>query len=294
MTLSVPSKHRVFSALGFAITLFCSALATSCGPSSQAKLNIIGGETVQSDDPLARHAAALVNRDGTVKCTVTPVGPNVFATAAHCIFGRDLKGWKIQTGTTAGDGEELPVESSIVHRDFSSGLLYSAHPETAPNDIALIQTRSPSAGTIPVPIIRGVTRLKLNVPFDITVAGYGRTSGASATSKGVLQKVRLTVTHVDDNLHEFTAQGVDGKMGCHGDSGGPAFYRDGKTEVLIGLVSRGDNSCESGTTIFTDVIDFVPFISDSLKEFNLRQQAEFPDHGSKDSTAESATSRGVR
>jgi secreted trypsin-like serine protease len=255
-------------------TLSAAFVMTSCGQASKSYTDIIGGQTVKSGDPIAKHVAALVNDEGTVKCSVTPISESVFMTAAHCVYGRRLDGWMIQTGLVAGKGESLPVAGTIIHHDFAAGLLYSAHPASAPNDIALIQTSSPSAGTIPVPIIRGIARQELTTPFEVTVAGYGRTVGQLSESKGVLQKVRLKVTETDSNLHEFTSEDGEGRMGCHGDSGGPAFYGEGRSIALIGIVSRGDNSCEAGATIFTDVVEFLPFINESIKGFNLRHQAQ--------------------
>jgi secreted trypsin-like serine protease len=259
--------------LGWCVAV--SALS-SCGRDQASKLDIIGGQAVKPSDPIAHYIGALVSRDGAVKCTVTPIAESTFATAAHCVYGRDLEGWSIQTGLVIGKGESLDIDQTMIHRDFSGNSLYSAHPVSAPNDIALIHTRSPSAGTIPVPIIRGIKRQELTTPFTITVAGYGRTDGQLIESKGVLQKVKLTVTQTNRDLHEFTSEDADGRMGCHGDSGGPAFYEDAGKLFLIGITSRGDHPCKVGATIFTDILDFSTFIKDSLTQFNLEQHGQAP------------------
>ena len=272
------NKTSLVGRLLITAALSVSAMFASCDRSPQSKLDIIGGHAVQADDPIAQSAAALINNDGSVQCTVAPIRENVFVTAAHCVYGRNLEEWTIHTGLKAGDGETLAIQSTIIHSQFASGLLYSSHPDVAPNDIALIQTTAPSAGVIPVPIIRGIVRQSLIEPFEVVIAGYGRTLGQSRQSNGVLQKTRLTITQTDSDRHEFSSDDAHGKMGCHGDSGGPAFYQDGRTLVLIGIVSRGDNACTKGKTIFTDVADFSSFISDGITRLNISQQSIAGDH----------------
>jgi hypothetical protein len=258
----------------------------SCQVSDQSKLKIIGGTPVRSDDPIARRVAVLMDQDQSVICTVTPLTQSVFVTAAHCIHGREIGGWTIQTGLNANerskqnDGdqslkssfkpESLGIERTMLHSLFAPNLLYSLEPTEAPYDIALIKTSEPSAGTIPVPILRNRPERPLPTPLPIVIAGYGRTIGPDASSKGVLQKASLNINKFNTAVDEFTSTDLDGKMGCHGDSGGPAFYIEGTSISLIGIVSRGDGTCRKGTTVFTDLTQFWPFITEAEESLNFQ------------------------
>jgi secreted trypsin-like serine protease len=248
----------------FLIALFVIA----CGSDQKSDLKIIGGEAVSPDDPIAQSAAALVSPDGKVRCTVVPISAKVFITAAHCVYGRpDYKAWSIVTGTEVHSGTAYSIHSVIVHEQFSSQELRTVDPTDAPNDIALIRTNEPVAGTIPVPIIRGLDYAADQMPLTITVAGYGRSLGSDSGSKGILRKVNVAVLDHNIKTHEFSSDDIEGRMGCHGDSGGPAFtYENGKL-VLVGIVSRGHNSCVKGQTIYTDVSGFSDFIRKSLDSF---------------------------
>lgn len=251
-----------------AITLFLSA----CGQTPNSDLKIIGGVKVSANDPLATRVSALVSNKNEIRCTVAAISPSVFITAAHCVYGRNLEGWTIQSGITL-DGETLPVASATVHSEFSLPILYSSlEPDHAPNDIAVIQTSEPTQGTIPVPILRKRPGDQAETSRNIIIAGFGRTDGASPESVGTLEETTVVITKFNKYAHEFTTQDADGKMGCHGDSGGPAFEKIGKTLTLIGTVSRGDNSCKSGTTVFTDLSEFGDFLSTFAEEIDLDNQ----------------------
>ena len=268
--------------------IFCALTGTalSCQAPDQSKIKIIGGTPVRSDDPIAHRVAVLMDQDQSVICTVAPLTQSVFVTAAHCIHGRELDGWTIQTGLNTHDRskqndadqsfkssiipESLSIESTMLHSHFAPNQLHSLEPTEAPYDIALIKTSQPSAGTIPVPILRNRPQRSLPTPLPIVVAGYGRTNGQDSHSKGVLQKAYLNINKFNPAVDEFTSTDLEGKMGCHGDSGGPAFYIDGKSISLIGVVSRGDGKCRKGKTVFTDLTQFWPFIAEAEDSLNFQ------------------------
>jgi secreted trypsin-like serine protease len=234
-------------------------------------------------DPILNHVAVLVDADGSVVCTVAPIAKDIFITAAHCVFDKDLASWTIRTGrsvvastrpdskSTIEQGEILKVEREIMaHNDYSRGLLEVLEPMAAPNDVALVKTSEPSAGTIPVPILINSSRWSVESDLPIVVAGYGRSEASSSESSGILQKAELRISKVTKSVMEFTAVDPDGKMGCHGDSGGPAFVMAGRTVWLVGIVSRGDRACTKGTTVFTDLTEFWPFLDEAQRALNFR------------------------
>lgn len=262
---------------------------SSCRSPEASKIKIIGGTPVSMNDPVVNHVAVLVDADGSVVCTVAPIAKDVFITAAHCVYERDLSGWTIRTGrsvtgqtsdeykTAQGTAEVLKVEREVLaHKDYSRGLLEVLEPAEAPHDVALVKTSEPSAGTIPVPILINTSRWSVESNLPIIVAGYGRTDASSSDSSGVLQKVELRISKVAKSVMEFTAVDPEGKMGCLGDSGGPAFVTAGRHVWLVGIVSRGDRSCSKGTTVFTDLTEFWPFLDEAQRALNF--QLMIPNH----------------
>jgi secreted trypsin-like serine protease len=248
--------------------ILVAIFVTACGSQQNSDLKIIGGDIVRARDPIATSVAALVTADGNVHCTVAPLSAKVFITAAHCVYGRqDYKDWSIVTGRNVSDGKSYALESIIVHEKFSSQELRMPEPSEAPNDVALIQVKEPVAGTIPVPIIRGLSGATEQMPMLVTVAGYGRSDGADKASKGILRKVTLPVVIQNTETHEFLTIDAQGRMGCHGDSGGPAFTTENGKLMLVGVVSRGDHACVKGQTVYTDLSEFRDFILKSLDTF---------------------------
>ena len=280
---NILQKQFIPVAVALAILQFTAACRTPV-PST---LKIIGGTPVDSRDPLAKRVAVLVDEQGSVVCTVAPVASDVFVTAAHCVFGKELQGWTIRTGNSilsAGAKESphsdidrsehdeiLNVERNIMaHEHYSRALLEVLDPSSAPNDIALVKTVEPSAGTIPVPILISTSRWRVEPDLPIAIAGYGRASANDPESSGMLQKAQLKISKVSKQVTEFTAVDTAGKMGCHGDSGGPAFFIAGHQVWLVGIVSRGDRSCVKGTTVFTDLTEFWPFLDEAQRALNFR------------------------
>jgi secreted trypsin-like serine protease len=247
---------QIFGSMAVAFLMFL----TACGVSDSARLKIINGVKVTADDPVMTHTAALVTESGFLSCSVAAITPNVFITAAHCVHLRNVTGWTIRTGSTAGDSETQDVEQAITHEGFNPALLPVEDPDTAPNDLAIIKTTQSSSALTPVDIIPSNVRTSLTAPFEITIAGYGRTEPRNSNSKGVLYKTTVSVKNQNTATKEFTSQDAAGKMACHGDSGGPAFYKNGDVYVLIGVISRGTTTCDESTTFYTDAAAFKPFI----------------------------------
>lgn len=265
------------------VAAFGLADLSSCRSPEASTVKIIGGTPVSMNDPVVNHVAVLVDAEGTVVCTVAPIAKDVFITAAHCVYERDLSDWTIRTGravtgrnndkfkTAKETAEVLKVEREVLaHKNYSRGLLEVLEPSEAPHDVALVKTSEPSAGTIPVPILINTSRWSVESNLPIIVAGYGRTDASSSDSSGVLQKVELHISKVAKSVMEFTAVDPEGKMGCHGDSGGPAFVTAGRNVWLVGIVSRGDRSCSKGTTVFTDLTEFWPFLDEAQRALNFQ------------------------
>ena len=222
-------------------------------------VKIIGGQNVTVKDPLAASVALLLDENSRMQCTVVALGPSLFLTAGHCVYARSLVGWHIQSGLKIGEGETFEIASATVHGDYSPGSMFSLDPERPANDLALLRTVSPWIGAEYVQLLAPEARAALTLPIDLKVFGYGRTIGDTSSSHGALKWGQVSVNQENISNHEFLSEQSDGVMGCHGDSGGPAFKTNGEN-LLVGIVSRGDSSCTSGTTVYTDVSAFSEFL----------------------------------
>jgi len=260
---AITMKH-VFGSLLVASLMLLAA----CGVSDPARLKIIDGVKVTADDPIMKHTASLVTENGNLQCSTAAIAPNLFITAAHCVYLRDVTGWTIRVGSAAGDIETLDVERAVTHEDFKPALLSDANPETAPSDLAMIKTTQSSSALTPVTVISPEARDAVTSPFDITIAGYGRTDAIDRDSRGTLYEATVSVIKQNATTKEFMSQDSSGKMACHGDSGGPAFYKNGEILVLIGVISRGTTSCDETTTFYSDVAAFRPFIEKSSAQMS--------------------------
>lgn len=88
---------------------------------------------------------------------------------------------------------------------------------------------------------------------QVELVGYGETVLELGDS-GVLRKVTTTIEKYDAGKREFSIKEGIKKGVCTGDSGGPAYMRQGSELLLAGIVSRGTElSCDSGNGIYMDV-----------------------------------------
>jgi secreted trypsin-like serine protease len=239
--------------------LAISLVFASCGDSSNLNLKIIGGQAVTAKDPLAGSVALLLDANNRLQCTVVALEASVFLTAGHCVYARSLVGWHIQTGLEIGSGETFEIASTAVHGEYSPASMFSLDPERPANDIALLRTVTPWSTAVYVQLLTPDTRASLALPLDLKVVGYGRTIGNTSSSNGTLNWGQVSANQENTRNHEFLSEQSDGVMGCHGDSGGPAFKID-SGNLLVGIVSRGDSDCTSGTTVYTDVSAFSEFL----------------------------------
>lgn len=122
-------------------------------------------------------------------------------------------------------------------------------------DLTLVKLREP------IPLNRNPYRFdriqmieadrRLDLRRKVTIVGWGRDKLHSYVPSEFLLKVDVNVT---PNRQCQYAPGkfctIGGKFGqtqgsCHGDSGGPVVIRNGNSDILVGLVSGGADTCQS-------------------------------------------------
>lgn len=230
------SQSFLFASLVSVIFLGCSPLGPQKGQlevDQGAAPAIIGGEPVAENE--LRNVISLV-KNGRSFCTGSLIHPQIVITAAHCVSS-GIQGVSLYSGS--GDQEavlesNLPeISRAVLHPEYKQGF-------EGNYDIAILILRQPVENIQPFEILTEVNEIhqSLSPGQPVTLAGFGRREDSSS---GLKYQVQVLV-------HERKAYEIlvsdKGKGACHGDSGGPAFAKDGKGELkLFGVTSRGPALC---------------------------------------------------
>jgi secreted trypsin-like serine protease len=202
---------------------------------------IIGGTEVQAGDPVAASTVLVyAKEDGATSiCTGTIIEKDIILTAAHCLGISGLAQVVVAFRTSLqGQGPVMKVAERRRPTDF----LDRAGADADWHDIAVLRI----AGQIPA----GYKPAKFATPAQIkdggavVLAGYGMNvpvapaeEGASSGS-GVLRKVDQVILQAKFGVTETLVSLAGGKGACKGDSGGPAFIKQGNDLLVFGVASR--------------------------------------------------------
>jgi secreted trypsin-like serine protease len=235
---------------------------------------IIGGKEVSASDPIAATTVAIVNKtpEGTALCTGSIVAKDLVITAGHCV-GPKKENMRVAFRTKlSGTGPVMSIKGYVRHPDYDDN---GGTNDKNMNDIALIRID----GVLP----EGYNTAKLlgnsadlTDGRDVTLAGYGITSGARATGvrknastsdddgAGTLRKVDIAIKQARYSETEVLLDQTHGKGACHGDSGGPAFLTQNGDLLLFGVTSRGAQETRtgecSGSVIYTNILAHAAFL----------------------------------
>jgi secreted trypsin-like serine protease len=220
LNLSHPLVFPCLLTLGFALT---------------ARADVVGGELVGPQDPIRRSTAALYEPSpdgrGGALCTASLIGKDVAVTAAHCVtpgskpvllFGGDVH---------SPDTIKRQVTASLVNP------AYGTKPGMDQGDIALVKF----GGGVPVgyaPVKTMTSDTAIQRGTTATLAGFGISNSKTKEGAGVLRKTDVTVENPRKGKSEMVLDQTHGHGACHGDSGGPAFVKQGGKMVLAGVTNR--------------------------------------------------------
>ncbi|KAJ8982607.1 hypothetical protein NQ317_005079, partial [Molorchus minor] len=224
---------------------------------------IIGGDVVTPHSYPFMVAIYVRVSDQTLFCGGTLINNRWVLTAAHCVYQNPQYAAVVLGAQDLTENEStrlvLRSTSFIVHEDWNR--------KTLRNDLALIKlpknvTLNEYVNT--VDYAYGTQNYAGQTGVTI---GWGITEHTSGISS-VLRKVASPVMsneecksvagfeEVIDSSHLCTS-GVGPVGSCNGDSGGPLLVDN----VQVGIVSFGDDNCQSGTpSVFTRVTDFHEWI----------------------------------
>jgi secreted trypsin-like serine protease len=215
--------------------------------------SIVGG-TADSSDPAV--VAINIESTGLAVCSGTLIAPGVVLAAGHC----PTEPVWIRQGSDVSDlgwSDHVEVDTVVKHPKYTG--------EGKPFDLALFKLHRGLDGVAPIPLSASPLGPG-DVGASIRHVGFGTTGDdwdyvAQIGTGSVKRQVTYPITKVDD---DFLYSGAPGKQTCLFDSGGPALRVSGGTEMLIGVVSGGDDCHSDGWDTRVDRPDVLSWIDQQL------------------------------
>jgi secreted trypsin-like serine protease len=237
------------------LALIAGALfLAACSPQIQedSQLDIVGGENVASlSDPGAASMIG-IEMNGSLGCGATLIGPRHLVSAAHCFDGARL------TGMIYGNEKKrlnMRIKQTIVHENSGGQNGYNFR-----DDIAVVALDGSLPDDLKPAAIANINNVANGT--ELLIMGYGVT-GERSGGVGILRKTTSSVARINTSSGHMEQIQGEGQGSCYGDSGGPAFNREG-TE-LIGIVSHGSN-CDRGDGVYTFAPQYVEWIKKSFEK----------------------------
>jgi V8-like Glu-specific endopeptidase len=269
--------------LGFGTVLFllvillvlegCGYMASGGGPFSNRSFNfsqsqpgkdrgLFDGGIVNGSEDLSPTTNALANSvvavislvgDDQALCTGSIIDKDLVLTAAHCVESNPDRMLLVFS-------KSLGASSAETRREVD-GFVINPHWrhkwQGGKADVAILHF----SGGIPKgfrPIHLAPTNLKLKIGSSVTMMGYGVSDGASRDGSGTLRSMK---TKLLQNISSTEVMS-DGKKSsvCFGDSGGPAFIKNGSHWVQWGIASSVTNKNCDQASVHTSVMEYLSWI----------------------------------
>lgn len=261
-----PVKIQIFRL--FFLACVAASLSVAHAKANSPDL-IIGGQSVNDQDPLANSVIALYQESskGASLCSATLIAKGFAVTAAHCVEG----GITGMFGIFASDiRSESAIKLPVIAAKISPLWRQNPSADTDMGDIAVIQfSGHEPRGFHSVPIIPKKTRLESG--DEVTIAGYGIDDSKNQNGEGILRKTNVIVADPDFGNTEMIFDQSQGKGACHGDSGGPAFFETHGKFYLLGVTNRAypesaPDDC-AHQVVYTKASAYRPWIQQTIKSF---------------------------
>ena len=244
----------------------CLSACTAGDPAAGEAARTIVNGVATTDYPTT--GILLAGADpGSLICSGTLIGCDVFLTAAHCAcFGDGPDCQSPEPEETLGVYLQnvgfVPVVRRHVHPDYT-------FPD---NDVAVLELAHPVTGLAPSPL----QAAEVPLGTTATIAGYGR-SGGDQEDYGIKQAGDVVTDTCPRDArgpgHICWRYEGEGANTCNGDSGGPLFVAAGGALAVAGITSGGTRfDCLEGDRSYdTDVFSFREFIAGAVGGERLGQ-----------------------
>ena len=222
-------------------------------------------ESVQADDsaiingtPDTTHTAVVAVLGPDFSCTGTVLqvkGTTGYVlTAAHCCPANDLPD-QVFVGTDYNN-PNTGTYHNVVGGSVLKDSCYLDYPGST-DDVCMLKFNNATGVPIIPPMTPQTDTLSVGTP--ITYVGYGIIAAPPGGNNSVRRKVDKTIGKVDSYFVEYASAGQSGT--CQGDSGGPGIVTVNGQEMVAGVVSFGDQSCNQlGSSIRTSAV-YTSFIA---------------------------------
>jgi secreted trypsin-like serine protease len=230
--------------------------------SSTVALVIVGSESAGPEQPGSQGKSMEVSL-----CTGSILSDDMIITAAHCVFNKPSS-VHIVFGNAIN-----PVNL----RNSVEAASYIAHPDYNPekmtadqNDVAAVFFKGgvPS-GFRPAELLPESSRLENGE--RVVLAGFGITDAETKQGSGILREATVSIANASLGKTEVVLDQTHGQGACHGDSGGPAFLKNGNTNYLWGVTSRGypnraSDDC-AHDVVYTKIDSQMAFLQEAIRQF---------------------------
>lgn len=205
---------------------------------------IVGGKALKYSDSTASSVVFISteNAQGHNEiCTGTFISENLILTAGHCI-AKDKDGMSVSFRPKDFASTQNIVDIEIVDAfklDFSPL-------NVVRNDMGVIRFKGGLPPEATIALLPTEKNLKEAKALTFSAVGYGRNTGVKSddpmapTGEGILRTKKLISEPISAQSDIFKIDQFKNKGGvCFGDSGGPAFIKDSKTNknIVVGVAS---------------------------------------------------------
>lgn len=222
--------------------------------SSQAQIQprVVGGYNA---DPARYPYYTLVRiqqtNGATFSCGGALIWEDVVVTAAHC----KILGGKVTEVYVNRTNAIAAPETGFEH--YRTVSKWTRHPQfndqflNYENDVMVVKLESPVTEVAPVPLNSNSSILSSTRSQPLTLVGLGQTTSnvgslplklqVATVYENALEECQSSYQDILIEEQQFCASGPSGADACKGDSGGPLLIEGEEEDLLVGLVSFGED-----------------------------------------------------